>query len=134
VELSEVTRLHRVQGFMGRYPGSEGESEKYIQDLRGVWCVTQDPKAKILDCCGIDRHVNACLNLLKTQYETLRFSVDRFARVAMTSPLNKARSQSEEATLKMAIDRKGSRTSPMYQQTSSIVGNKLVWRDAGTTR
>jgi putative transposase len=68
-------------------------------------CVVQDPKARILECCGLSRHVNACLNLLKTQDETLRFSVDRFALVAMSSPLNKAMSQSGEVT-KKAIDRK----------------------------
>jgi putative transposase len=30
-------------------------------------CVMQDPKAKTLECCGINRHVNACLNILKTR-------------------------------------------------------------------
>jgi putative transposase len=61
-------------------------------------CVMQDPKAKTLECCGTNRHVNACLNLLSTQDETLRFSVDRSARVAVIRPLNKAVSQSGEAT------------------------------------
>jgi putative transposase len=61
-------------------------------------CAMQDPKAKTLGCCGLNRHVNACLNLLKTQDETLRFSVDHSARVAVTRPLNKAVSQSGEAT------------------------------------
>jgi transposase len=60
-------------------------------------CVMQDPKAKILECCGLNRHVNACLNLLKTQDETLRFSVDRSTNVAVICPLSKAVSQSGEA-------------------------------------
>jgi putative transposase len=59
-------------------------------------CVMQDPKAKTLECCGINRHVNSCLNLLRIQDETLRFSVDRSANVAVISPLNKAMSQSRE--------------------------------------
>jgi putative transposase len=61
-------------------------------------CTMQDSKAKTLQCCGLNRHVNACLNLLKTQDETLRFSVDRSAHVAVISPLNKAMSKSGEAT------------------------------------
>ena len=59
-------------------------------------CVMQDPKAKNLECCGTSRHVNACLNMLKTQDERVRFTLDRSAHVAMISPLNKAMSQSEE--------------------------------------
>jgi putative transposase len=72
-------------------------------------CVMQDPKAQTLECCGLNRHVNACLNLLRTQDETLRFSVDRSANVAMISPLSKAMSQSGEAT-QTAINRRGIRT------------------------
>lgn len=49
----------------------------------------KDPKAKLLECCGIDRHVNACLNLLKTQDETLRFRMDRLSHVAMNRPLKR---------------------------------------------
>jgi putative transposase len=60
-------------------------------------CVMQDSKAKTLECCGTNRHLNACLNLLKIQDETLRFGVDRSSRVAVISPLNKAMSQSGEA-------------------------------------
>jgi transposase len=59
-------------------------------------CTSKDPKAKTLECCGIGRHVNACLNMLRTQDETLRFSVDRSARVAVIRPLDKAVSQSGE--------------------------------------
>ncbi|WXG45066.1 MAG: zinc ribbon domain-containing protein [Promethearchaeati archaeon SRVP18_Atabeyarchaeia-1] len=59
-------------------------------------CATRDPKAKTLECCGIDRHVNACLNLLKIQDESLRFRLDRSARVAVIRPLNKAVSRSGE--------------------------------------
>jgi putative transposase len=59
-------------------------------------CVMRDPKAKTLECCGTDRHVNACFNMLKTQDESLRFRLDRSAHVAMISPLNKAMSQSGE--------------------------------------
>jgi putative transposase len=58
--------------------------------------VMQDPKAKTLECCGINRHVNACLNMLRLQDETLRFSVDRCANVAVIRPLNKAVSKSGE--------------------------------------
>jgi putative transposase len=59
-------------------------------------CVAQDPKAQTLKCCGLNRHMNACLNMLKTQDETLRFSVDRSANVAVIRPLNKAVSKSRE--------------------------------------
>jgi len=59
-------------------------------------CEIQDPKAKLLECCRIDRHLNACLNMLKTQDETLRFRVDRSANVAVINPLNKAVSKSGE--------------------------------------
>jgi len=58
----------------------------------------QDPKAGTLECCGINRHLNACLNMLRIQDETLRFDVDRSACVAVISPLNKAMSRSGEAT------------------------------------
>nr|MDO8134083.1 transposase [Candidatus Njordarchaeum guaymaensis] len=61
-------------------------------------CVTKDPKARTLECCGISRHVNACLNMLKIQDESLRFRLDRSAHVAVISPLNKAMSRSGEAT------------------------------------
>jgi putative transposase len=61
-------------------------------------CTVQNPKAKTLECCRINRHVNACLNLLRTQDETLRFSVDRSAHVTVIRPLDKAVSQSGEAT------------------------------------
>jgi hypothetical protein len=60
----------------------------------------QDPKARTLECCGLSRHVNACLNLLKTQDETLRFSVDRSANVAVIRSLNKTMSKSGEPTPK----------------------------------
>ncbi|WXG43371.1 MAG: transposase [Promethearchaeati archaeon SRVP18_Atabeyarchaeia-1] len=59
-------------------------------------CVMRDPKAKTLECCGIGRHVNACLNMLKAQDESLRFRLDRSAHVAVISPLSKAMSQSGE--------------------------------------
>ncbi|WXG47220.1 MAG: transposase [Candidatus Atabeyarchaeum deiterrae] len=60
-------------------------------------CVMRDPKARTLECCGIDRHVNACLNMLKTQDERVRFALDRSAHVAVISPFNKAMSRSGEA-------------------------------------
>jgi len=59
-------------------------------------CVMQDLKAKTLGCCGTDRHVNACLNMLKIQNESLRFGLDRSAHVVVISSLNKAMSQSGE--------------------------------------
>ncbi|WXG43108.1 MAG: transposase [Promethearchaeati archaeon SRVP18_Atabeyarchaeia-1] len=61
-------------------------------------CVMQDPKAKTLECCGTNRHVNACLNMLKIQDERVRFTLDRSARVAVIRPLNKAVSQSGEVS------------------------------------
>ncbi|WXG43099.1 MAG: zinc ribbon domain-containing protein [Promethearchaeati archaeon SRVP18_Atabeyarchaeia-1] len=60
-------------------------------------CVMQDPKARTLECCGIGRHVNACLNMLRIQDESLWFRLDRSARVAVISPLRRAMSQSGEA-------------------------------------
>ncbi len=62
-------------------------------------CVMRDPKAKILECCGIDRQFNASLNLLKTQDENLRFRLDRSANVAVIRPLKKAMSKSGEVYL-----------------------------------
>ncbi|WXG42788.1 MAG: IS200/IS605 family accessory protein TnpB-related protein [Promethearchaeati archaeon SRVP18_Atabeyarchaeia-1] len=59
-------------------------------------CVMRDPKAKTVECCGMDRHVNACLSMLKAQDERVRFTLDRSARVAVISPFNKAMSQSGE--------------------------------------
>jgi putative transposase len=59
-------------------------------------CTMQNPKAKTLECCGINRHVNACLNLLRTQDETLRFSVNRSAHVTVIRLLSKAVSKSGE--------------------------------------
>jgi len=46
-------------------------------------CAIQDPKAKTLEHCGTDRDVNASLNPLETQDETLRFGVDRSVYVAV---------------------------------------------------
>lgn len=57
-----------------------------------------DPKAKILECCRIDRHLNACLNLLENQDEGLRFRLDRSAHVAVIRSLNKTGSRSGEVT------------------------------------
>ncbi len=57
---------------------------------------TIEPKEQNCSRCGIDRHVNACLNLLRTQDESPRFRLDRSAYVAMSSPLNKAMSKSGE--------------------------------------
>jgi putative transposase len=62
-------------------------------------CVMRDPKAKTLECCGLGRHVNACLNLLKTQDERVRFTLDHSAHVAVIRPLNKAGSQNGEVDL-----------------------------------
>jgi putative transposase len=61
-------------------------------------CESRDPKAKVLECCGIDRHLNAALNLLKTQYETLRFRVDRSAGEAVISPLTRLGAEAEKIT------------------------------------
>jgi putative transposase len=58
--------------------------------------IMKDPKAKTLECCGTDRHINACLNMLKIQDERVRFTLDRSAHVAVISPFNKAMSQSGE--------------------------------------
>jgi putative transposase len=59
-------------------------------------CVMRDPKAKTLECCGTNRHTNACLNMLRIQDERVRFTLDRSAHVAVISPLSKAMSQSGE--------------------------------------
>ncbi|MCS4541777.1 MAG: hypothetical protein HY929_05595 [Euryarchaeota archaeon] len=54
-------------------------------------------KVQILECCGINRHLNAALNILKTQNESLRFRLDRSSNVALIAPLNKGRSKRGEA-------------------------------------
>jgi len=48
-------------------------------------CMMQDPKAKILECCGLDRHLNACLNMLKTQDKRVWFTLDRSANELTTT-------------------------------------------------
>jgi putative transposase len=62
-------------------------------------CVMQDPKAKLLECCGISRHLNACLNMLKTQDERVRFALNRSPNEVMPSPLNKAENKRREVAL-----------------------------------
>jgi putative transposase len=62
-------------------------------------CKMQDPKAKLLECCRISRHLNACLNMLKTQDETLRFRVNRSPNEVVPSPLNKAGNKRREVAL-----------------------------------
>jgi len=62
-------------------------------------CIS-DPNGHLFQChqCRwtVNRHINASLNLLKAQDETLRFRVDRFPDVAVIRPLNKAWSKREE--------------------------------------
>jgi len=57
-----------------------------------------EPREQNCPKCGINRHVNACLNLLKAQDESLRFRLDRFPNVAVNRPLNKAESKREEGS------------------------------------
>ncbi len=59
-------------------------------------CKMKDPKAKFLECCGINRHLNAALNVLKTQDERVRFALNRSPVELMPSPLNKARKRWRE--------------------------------------
>jgi len=55
-----------------------------------------EPREQNCPKCGINRHLNASLNLLKTQDEWVWFAQDRFANVAMNRSLNKAGSKSGE--------------------------------------
>ena len=48
----------------------------------------------------MDRHLNAAINLLKTQDDTVRFAVDSPSNVAVSRPLNKAGSKREEVESK----------------------------------
>ena len=63
----------------------------------------EEPNGQLFECpsCGwrADRHLNACLNILKTQDDTLRFGVDSLSHVAVNRPLNKAVSKREEVNL-----------------------------------
>jgi putative transposase len=94
--------FHKLQGFIEYKALWEGAKVVKVSPWNTsrvcavCGCVMRDPKAKTLECCGINRHVNACLNMLKAQDERLRFNLDRFAHVAVISPLNKAMSQSGE--------------------------------------
>jgi putative transposase len=63
-------------------------------------CVMQNPKAKTLECCGISRHLNACLNMLKIQDETLRFGADRSANVAVIPSLKQGGEPKRRSQLK----------------------------------
>jgi hypothetical protein len=47
----------------------------------------------------MDRHLNAAINLLKTQDDTVRFAVDSPSNVAVNRPLNKAESKRGEGAL-----------------------------------
>ena len=58
-------------------------------------CVIE-PREQNCPKCGINRHLNACLNLLKTQDERVQFTLDRLSNVAVNRPLNKAESKREE--------------------------------------
>ena len=62
-------------------------------------CEMQDPKTKTLECCGISRHLNAALNLLKTQDERVQFALNRSPNEVMPSPLNKAGNKRREVAL-----------------------------------
>jgi putative transposase len=57
------------------------------------------PKEQTCRKCGINRHLNAALNLLKTQDERVWFTLNRSTNVAVNSPLNKAMSKSGEVNL-----------------------------------
>ncbi|WXG43627.1 MAG: transposase [Promethearchaeati archaeon SRVP18_Atabeyarchaeia-1] len=97
--------FHRLQGFIEYKALWEGVKAVKVSPWNTsrvcavCGCIMRDPKAKTLECCGIDRHVNACLNMLKAQDERVRFTLDRSARVAVISPFNKAMSQSGEVDL-----------------------------------
>lgn len=60
----------------------------------------EKPNGQLFKCprCGwkMDRHLNAAINLLKTQDESVRFADNSLSNVAVSRPLNKARSKREE--------------------------------------
>jgi putative transposase len=94
--------FHKLQGFIEYKALWEGVKAVKVSPWNTsricaiCGCVMRDPKAKTLECCRIDRHLNACLNLLKNQDESLQFRLDRSAHVAVISPPSKAMSQSGE--------------------------------------
>jgi len=55
-----------------------------------------EPREQNCPKCGINRHLNAALNLLKTQDERVRFALDRSSDVAVNRSLNKAESKRGE--------------------------------------
>ena len=63
----------------------------------------EKPNGQLFNCskCGwkMDRHLNASINMLKTQNDRVRFALDSPSYVAVTSPLNKAVSRSGEGHL-----------------------------------
>jgi putative transposase len=70
------------------------------------------PKEQTCRKCGINRHLNAALNMLKTQDESLRFRLNRSTDEVMPSPLNKARNKCGEVVLHLNT------TEPIFHQCS----------------
>jgi putative transposase len=87
--------FHKLQGFIEYKALWEGVKAVKVSPWNTsrvcavCGCVMRDPKAKTLERCGINRHINACINMLKTQDERLQFNLDRSAHVAMISPLTR---------------------------------------------
>jgi len=89
----------KLQSFIEYKARWEGIRVIYANAKNTKFCsicgYTIEPKEQNCSRCGIDRHVNACLNLLRTQDESLRFRLDRSAYVAMSSPLGYEQKRSQ---------------------------------------
>jgi len=69
----------------------------------------KEPNGQLFECpeCEwkMDRHLNAAINILKTQDDTLRFGVNSLSNVAVIRPLNKAGSEREEENYRSPTDK-----------------------------
>jgi len=100
--------FRRLQGFIEYKAKWEGVKVTYVNPrnsskLCPICGYISDPNGHLFQCpqCGwtMDRHINASLNLLKTQDERVRFALNRLSNVAVTSPLNKAMSKREKVQI-----------------------------------
>ena len=73
----------------------------------------EKPNGQLFKCsqCGwnMDRHLNAAINILKTQDDMVRFAIDSLPHVAVNRPLNKAGSRREEVHRPISGQNRGNR-------------------------
>jgi len=97
--------FRKFQGFIEYKARWEGIPVTYINpkgtsQTCPICGCREKPNGQLFKCrrCGwkADRHLNAAINLLKTQDESVRFTDNSLPHVAVNRPLNKAESRREE--------------------------------------